>query len=164
MACERVKRSSPVRLPSLHRPALEIHLSRKFGGIERRDVIVKNAYRIFRMALRPLRRNVMRSVLTCLGIVIGIAAVIAMMEIGQGSSRSIQQTIASLGANVIQMDPSDTAVGGVSSGGGGRVTMTPEDAEAIRRDCSAVRCVAPSVDCRVQIVYGTRNWSPDRIL
>jgi ABC-type antimicrobial peptide transport system permease subunit len=125
---------------------------------------VKNAYRVFRMALRPLRRNVMRSVLTCLGIVIGIAAVIAMMEIGQGSSRSIQQTIASLGANVIQMDPSDTAVGGISSGGGGRVTMTPEDAEAIRRDCSAVRYVAPSVDCRVQIVYGTRNWSPDRIL
>src|SRR5256712_9930543 len=93
---------------------------------------------ILRMALHALRRNVMRSVLTCLGIVIGIAAVIAMMEIGQGSSHSIQQTIASLGANVIQMDPSDTAVGGVSSGGGGRGTMTPEDAEAIPRDCSAV--------------------------
>ena len=60
-----------------------------------------------RMALRALRRNIMRSVLTCLGIIIGIAAVIAMMEIGRGSSHSIEQTIASLGANVIQMDPSD---------------------------------------------------------
>src|SRR5437016_7965540 len=111
MVCARVKRWSPARALRPHRPAREIHLSRKFGGIERTDVLLKNAYRVFRMALRPLRRNVMRSVLTCLGIVIGIAAVIAMMEIGQGSSHSIQQTIASLGANVIQMDPSDTAVG-----------------------------------------------------
>ncbi len=125
---------------------------------------MKNAYRVLRMALHALRRNVMRSVLTCLGIIIGIAAVIAMMEIGRGSSYSIQQTIASLGANVIQMDPSDTSVGGVSSGGGGQVTMTPEDADAIRRECSAVRCVAPSVDCHVQIVYGSRNWNPNNVL
>jgi len=57
------------------------------------------------MALRALRRNVMRSLLTCLGIIIGIAAVIAMMEIGRGSSHSIEKSIASLGSNVIQMDP-----------------------------------------------------------
>jgi len=116
------------------------------------------------MALRALRRNVMRSVLTCLGIIIGIAAVIAMMEIGRGSSHSIEQTIASLGANVIQMDPNDSVVGGVSSGSGGRVTLTPADADAIRRECSAVKWVAPSVDCRAQIIYGSRNWNPDRIL
>ena len=77
------------------------------------------------MALHALRRNIMRSLLTCLGIIIGIAAVIAMMEIGQGTAHSIEQTIASLGANVIQMDSSDTIVGGVSSGSGGRVTLTP---------------------------------------
>lgn len=106
----------------------------------------------------------MRSLLTCLGIVIGIAAVIAMMEIGQGSSRSIQKTIASLGANVIQIDPSDIAKGGVSSGGGGRVTLTAADADAILEECGAVRCVAPSVDCGGQAVYGNRNWKPDRIL
>jgi ABC-type antimicrobial peptide transport system permease subunit len=116
------------------------------------------------MALRALRRNVMRSVLTCLGIIIGIAAVIAMMEIGRGSSQSIEETIASLGANVIQMDPNDSVVGGVSSGSGGRVTLTPADADAIRRECSAVKWVAPSVDCRAQIIYGSRNWNPDRIL
>src|SRR5579859_7745721 len=98
-----------------------------------------------RMALHALRRNVMRSLLTCLGIIIGIAAVIAMMEIGRGSSFAIEQTIASLGANVIQMDPNDTVVGGVSSGGGGRVTLTPADADAVRAECSAVRWVAPSV-------------------
>src|ERR1700722_10151084 len=98
------------------------------------------------MAFHALRRNIMRSLLTCLGIVIGIAAVIAMMEIGQGSSYSIQQTIAGIGANVIQIDPSSVNVGGISSGSGGYVDLTPSDAEAIARECSGVRCVAPSVD------------------
>src|SRR6266567_2489854 len=117
-----------------------------------------------RMALHALRRNVMRSVLTILGIVIGVAAVIAMMEIGQGSSYSVEQTIASLGANVIQLDPDESVVSGVSSGGGGKVTLTPEDADAIRQECSAVRCVAPSVDCWAQAVYGNRNWHPNNVL
>ena len=125
---------------------------------------MKSFYRILRMALHALRRNVMRSVLTCLGIVIGIAAVIAMMEIGHGSTYSIQQTISSLGANVIQIDPSDTAVAGVSSGGGGRVTLTPDDADAIRRECGAVRCVAPSVDTWAQLIYGRKNWHPNTVL
>jgi ABC-type antimicrobial peptide transport system permease subunit len=121
-------------------------------------------YRAMRMALHALRRNVMRSVLTCLGIIIGIASVIAMMEIGSGSTDSIARTISSLGANIIQIDPNHALVAGVSSGGGGRVTLTPEDAEAIRRECPAIRVVAPSVDCRAQIVYGDRNWYPNNIL
>ena len=119
---------------------------------------------VLRIALRALRRNVMRSALTILGIVIGIAAVIAMMEIGRGSSQSIAQTISSLGANVIQIDPDDVVIGGVSSGGGGQVTLTAADADAMRVDCPAVRVVAPSVDCRTQIVYGNRNWFPNNVL
>ncbi len=126
--------------------------------------IIKAGWRILRLALHALRRNIMRSLLTCLGIIIGIAAVIAMMEIGRGSSYSIEQTISSLGANVIQMDPNDTVVGGVSSGGGGRVTLTPADADAVRTECSAVKWVAPSVDCRAQVIYGNHNWNPDRVL
>jgi macrolide transport system ATP-binding/permease protein len=126
--------------------------------------ILKDGYRILRTALHALRRNVMRSVLTCLGIIIGIAAVIAMMEIGGGSSRSIEQAIASLGASVVQIDPADVTVGGVSSGRGGRVTLTPDDAEALRRECPAVQGVAPSVDAWGQVVYGNRNWRPSRIL
>ena len=125
---------------------------------------VKNVARTARMALRALRRNIMRSMLTCLGIVIGIAAVIAMMELGGGSSLSIQQAIASLGASVIQIDPADLSVGGVSSGRGGRATLTMEDAEALRRECSVLQTVAPSVDCWGQVVYGNRNWRPGRIL
>jgi ABC-type antimicrobial peptide transport system permease subunit len=106
----------------------------------------------------------MRSLLTCLGIIIGIAAVIAMMEIGQGSSQSVRRSIASLGANVVQIDPSDSSVGGVSTGAGGRPTLTPADCDAIRRECDRVRYAAPSVDCRVQAVYGTRNWAPRNVL
>jgi macrolide transport system ATP-binding/permease protein len=125
---------------------------------------LRRIYRILRTALHALRRNVMRSVLTCLGIIIGIAAVIAMMEIGRGSSRSIEQTIASLGANVIQVDPSSTWVGGISSGGGGRVTLTAADADAIHQECSAITRVAPSVDSGGQAVYGNRNWRPNNLL
>ncbi len=106
----------------------------------------------------------MRSVLSGLGIVIGVAAVIAMMEIGQGSSYMIRETIASIGANVVQVDPSDAVKAGASTGSGGQVTLTADDSEAILRECSAVRRAAPSVDCRAQIVYGRRNWSPMNIL
>ncbi len=124
----------------------------------------KNAAWTARMALRALRRNVMRSALTCLGIIIGVAAVIAMMEIGGGSSRSIQQAIASLGASVIQIDPADVSVAGVSSGGRGRATLTMEDAEALRSECNILQNVAPSVDCDGQVIYGNRNWRVGRIL
>ncbi|MGD0553125.1 MAG: ABC transporter permease [Sedimentisphaerales bacterium] len=106
----------------------------------------------------------MRSALTCLGIVIGIASVIAIIEIGQGTNYSIQQTIAAIGANVIQIDPAHIIVAGVSSGAGGKPSLSPDDCDAILRECSAVRCGSPSVDCHMQIVYSNRNWSPMRIL
>jgi ABC-type antimicrobial peptide transport system permease subunit len=121
-------------------------------------------YRTLRTALHALRRNVMRSLLTCLGIIIGVAAVIAMMEIGQGSSDAIQKTIAKLGANVVQIDPDDSASAGVSTGSGGKVTLTPADCEAIARECDGVRWAAPSVDCRRQVANGNRNWYPRNIL
>jgi ABC-type antimicrobial peptide transport system permease subunit len=121
-------------------------------------------WRTLRTALHALRRNIMRSVLTCLGVIIGIAAVIAMMEIGQGSSYAIRQSIASLGANVIQIDPAASLVSGVSTGAGGKASLTPEDCDAIRRECTSIRCAAPSVDCHVQVVYGTRNWFPRNVL
>jgi len=120
---------------------------------------MKAVYRTIRAALHALRRNVMRSVLTCLGIIIGIAAVIAMMEIGQGSSNAIQETIASIGANQIGIEPRATSSAGVSSGAATGLTLTPEDAEALLTECSAVRWAAPSVDSRAQLIYGSRNWN-----
>jgi ABC-type antimicrobial peptide transport system permease subunit len=106
----------------------------------------------------------MRSALTCLGIVIGIASVIAMMEVGKGTSEALQQAIANMGANMVQIDPGATAAGGVSSGDGSALTLIPEDGEAILRECSTVRYVAPGVDFRMQVIYGNRNWAPRNIL
>jgi macrolide transport system ATP-binding/permease protein len=124
----------------------------------------KHAVRTGRMALRALRRNVLRTMLTCLGIVIGIAAVIAMMELGGGSSRSIEQAIASLGAAMLQIDDVSITVGGVSTGRGGGMMCSIEDADALRSECSALQNVAPSVDCWGQVVAGNKNWRPGRIL
>src|SRR5262249_10109717 len=100
-------------------------------------------YRIIRTAIRALMRNVMRSVLTTLGIIIGICGVITMMEIGQGSSKAMQATIASMGANNLLVMPGTAASGGVSFGSGSVMTLTPQDADAILKDCPAVMNVAP---------------------
>ena len=83
-----------------------------------------------------------------------------MMEIGQGSSAAIQKTIASMGANNLLIMPGQATSGGVSFGAGSTMTLTPGDADAIRRDCPAVRAVAPLVRARVQVVYGNKNWVP----
>jgi ABC-type antimicrobial peptide transport system permease subunit len=120
-------------------------------------------YRTIRTALRSLRRNPMRATLTTLGIVIGVAAVIAMMEIGSGSSAMIQKTIAGMGANNILVLPGAAASGGISFGTGSVMTLTPGDCDAIIRECPAVRTVAPIVRARGQVVYGNRNWTPPSI-
>jgi ABC-type antimicrobial peptide transport system permease subunit len=125
---------------------------------------MRSFYRTLRMALHALRRNVMRSMLTCIGIVIGTAAVIAMMEIGQGTSSAVRQTIASLGANQLLVEAGATSSSGVHSGAGTCLTLTPQDCEAILRECEAVRSAAPGVDCRVQVVFGNRNWAPWKVL
>jgi len=111
-------------------------------------------------AMRALCRNPMRALLTTLGIVIGIGAVIAMMEIGQGSSAAIQKSITSMGANNLLILPGTASSGGVSFGAGSTMTLTPGDYEAIVRDCPAVRCGAPIVRARTQLVYNGRNWVP----
>jgi ABC-type antimicrobial peptide transport system permease subunit len=116
--------------------------------------------RTLRTAFHALRRNIMRSVLTTLGIVIGVSAVIAMMEIGAGSSKAIQKSIASMGADNLIIMPGAAASGGVSFGGGSAMTLTPEDGEAILRECPAVRAMAPVVRVRTQVVYGNKNWVP----
>jgi macrolide transport system ATP-binding/permease protein len=115
-------------------------------------------------AATAMRRHTLRSSLSALGIAIGIAAVVAMVEIGQGTADAIRQAIATMGASMVQIDPNGAFVGGVSTGAGGRVTLTPADCDAIRHDCAAVRWAAPSVDCRMQVVYGNRNWFPRNIL
>ncbi len=116
--------------------------------------------RTLRTAFHALRRNIMRSALTTLGIIIGVAAVIAMMEIGNGSSNAVQRTIASMGADNLLVMPGTAASGGVSFGAGSVTTLTPDDGEAILKDCPAVRAAAPIVRARTQVVYGNKNWVP----
>jgi ABC-type antimicrobial peptide transport system permease subunit len=117
-----------------------------------------------RTALRALRRNLLRSALTCLGLIIGIAAVVTLMEIVAGTAEAVRQTIASLGANFVQVEAGSSSSSGVHSGAGTCLTLSPQDCDAILSECSAVRCAAPGVDCRLQIIYANRNWQPWKIL
>jgi ABC-type antimicrobial peptide transport system permease subunit len=114
-----------------------------------------------RTAVRALRRNILRSVLTCLGIIIGIAAVIALLEIGQGAAKAIRTAIASFGANIVMVFPGEAVNSGVSFGTGTRISLTPEDCQAIAEECPAVRKAAPNIQARLQLVYGHRNWQPN---
>jgi ABC-type antimicrobial peptide transport system permease subunit len=120
-------------------------------------------YRIVRTAVRALRRNIMRSALTTLGIVIGVAAVIAMTEIGQGTSTAVQKTIASMGANILLVMPGTASSGGVTFGSGSTITLTPQDADAIARDCRSVSAVAIVVRTRTQATFANKNWVPSFI-
>src|SRR5271165_3544850 len=121
---------------------------------------MKKFFRILRTAFRALRRNVMRSALTTLGIVIGVAAVIAMTEIGQGTNAAVQRTIKNMGANNLLIQPGTASSGGVSFGSGSVFTLTPQDAEAIPKDCPSAVKAAPIVRARTQVVYGNKNWVP----
>jgi ABC-type antimicrobial peptide transport system permease subunit len=105
----------------------------------------------------------MRSILTTLGIVIGIAAVIVMMEIGGGSSKAIEKSIASMGAETIIVLPGAAASAGISFGGGSSMSLTYDDAVAIANECPAVRSAAAVVRARAQVVYGNLNWIPMRV-
>ncbi|MCE9597447.1 MAG: ABC transporter permease [Spirochaetia bacterium] len=116
-----------------------------------------------RTSLIGLRRNTLRAALTALGIIIGIASVIAMMEIGNGSAKSIQRTVASMGANNLTVFPGSAASGGVSFGSGSVMTLTPDDVIAVSNQCPAVRAAAPIVRSRTQVVFGNKNWVPSSI-
>jgi ABC-type antimicrobial peptide transport system permease subunit len=120
-------------------------------------------FRTLPMAAAALRRHVLRSALTMLGIVIGVGAVIAMVEIGQGAAREVEAVIASMGSNTILVLPGNLAAAGVASGSGSAMSLTPGDAHAMADHCSALANVAPLVGARTQVVANGRNWVPERI-
>jgi len=117
-----------------------------------------NVPMLLTIGLQALTRNRMRAALTVLGIVIGVAAVIATLAIGQGARAAVQAQIRSLGANVLTVIPGTVTAGGVRMGMGGITTMTPEDADAIRKECPSVVAVSPSVRRGAQVVFGNQNW------
>ncbi len=110
-------------------------------------------------AARALSRNKLRSALTVLGIFIGVAAVIAMVSVGQGAGQSVKDQIQSLGSNMLIVLPGATTSSGVHAGFGSSSTLTVADADAIRKNCHALAMVS-YVDRQVgQVVIGNRNWS-----
>ncbi len=114
--------------------------------------------------LRALVRNPMRAALTILGIVIGIAAVVAIMEIGEGSKQQITDQIASLGANIVNVSGASVSTKGVTTGMGGRASIYATDADAIMRECpDTVELASPVVRANGQIIVGNMNWSPNSI-
>ncbi len=112
----------------------------------------------FRIALRALGRNKLRSSLTMLGIIIGVSAVIANLAIGQGASAQIQSQIANLGNNMLFVMSGSMNMGGMRGGAGSNNTLTPEDSDAIERECPSVRAVSPGVRANGQLVFGNMNW------
>jgi putative ABC transport system permease protein len=116
---------------------------------------------IIRVAFRALVRNKMRAALTMLGIIIGVAAVIAMVSIGQGASASVQAQIESIGTNLLFVSAGAQNVGGVRSGTGdsGTNTLTVEDLDAIKREVPSVSMVTPAINARSQLVAGNMNWN-----
>ena len=105
------------------------------------------------IALRALLRNKSRSILTTLGIIIGVGAVIAMIGIGQGAAETVQKQIATLGSNMLFISPGSSSRGGLRIGWGSTKSLVTADVAAIRRQCPAVVAAAPGTETSAQIVY-----------
>jgi putative ABC transport system permease protein len=111
------------------------------------------------VSFRALRRNILRSTLTSLGIIIGVAAVIATVSIGNGAKAQVEGQIASLGQNIISVFPGTSMSGGMRGGWGSASSLTPEDAQAILREISGVIAVSPELRDRAQVLANGLNWN-----
>jgi putative ABC transport system permease protein len=113
----------------------------------------------FRLALRALSRNKMRSALTMLGIIIGVGAVIAVVSIGQGAQYIVQQGIQAMGTNAVFISAGSNRAGGVRQGYGGVKTLTMDDLNAILQEIPLIKQASPALSSRQQVVYGNQNWN-----
>jgi ABC-type antimicrobial peptide transport system permease subunit len=112
-------------------------------------------------AIRSLRRNVMRSALTTLGIIIGVGSLVAIAEIGRGAWTAIRTLLSKTGVDNIVVQAGAVSRNGVSLGSGSVKTLTPEDAETILRECPSVDSLAPMIFARRQVLRGNKNWVPN---
>src|SRR5215472_3769191 len=113
---------------------------------------------IIKIAGRALARNKMRSALTMLGIIIGVGAVIAMVGVGQGASKQVQERIAAMGSNVLVVSAGTVTVNGMHMGYGATKTLIYDDRQAILRECPAVQTAAATSGTQAQAVFGNDNW------
>jgi putative ABC transport system permease protein len=112
------------------------------------------------IAFEGLKANKLRAILTMLGIIIGVGAVIAMVSLGLGVQQKVQNSIASLGSNLLIVMPgASSSPGSVRSAAGSKITLTNQDAKAIVKEVSGVKHVAPSVSSAYQLIYGNQNWN-----
>jgi putative ABC transport system permease protein len=118
-----------------------------------------NVLALIRVCLRAIRRNKMRSALTMLGIVIGVAAVISMVAITSGARENVQAQIASLGDNVFMIFSGSFSASGTRMASGQRSTLTTDDVAAIRTQCPNVKFTSPSIRVGAQLVYANQNWA-----
>ena len=118
-----------------------------------------NPREVIRVALRALARNKMRTILTMLGIIIGVGAVICTVAIGQGATAQVQQQIQALGDNMMMVFSGSVNSGGVRMGNGATKSLTADDADAILAHVPGVVAVSPIVGSSVQVVNGNQNWS-----
>lgn len=116
-------------------------------------------YSTFKIALRSLKVNKMRSILTSLGIIIGVSAVIIMLSVGEGAKGKITKDISSMGSNLLMVMSGSSTSGGVRMGGGTQPTLKMKDAESILKNCHSVLDVAPVVSGVEQVVFANQNWS-----
>lgn len=111
------------------------------------------------MSARALRRNKLRSGLTALGVIIGVASVVAMVSVGKGAQVMIENQVAALGRNLLMIFAGSSRSGGVNTGLGTASTITLADAEAIRREVADVVAISPEVSTPAQVIANGRNWS-----
>lgn len=116
-----------------------------------------NYTNLFKIALRAIGANKMRSFLTALGIIIGVASVITMLAIGQGSKRSIQANIAEMGSNMIMIHPGQDMRGGVRQDASSMETLKLTDYEALKNECNYIKAISPVVSSSGQFIYGNNN-------
>ncbi|MBR1825456.1 MAG: ABC transporter permease [Alphaproteobacteria bacterium] len=114
---------------------------------------------IFKIAIRAIEANKMRSVLTSLGIIIGVAAVIILLSIGNGTQQSIENEMRSMGTNLVMIRSGASTSGGARMGRGSQPTLKNGDADAIQEKIAAIRLAVPVVNDSGQLVYGNTNWS-----
>jgi len=117
-----------------------------------------NRSALLKSALLALLRNKTRSLLTVLGITIGIAAVICVVAVGEAGQAQVEQQLNNLGDNFVWIEAGGRAVNGVRTGSHGTPTLTLEDAVAIRRQIPLIKAVSPNVDGSIQVIYGNQNW------
>lgn len=137
----------------------QLSLSAKNSGKNEQGSVVKEIYSHFDQGFRSLTANKIRTALSMLGILIGVAAVVAMLALGKGAQQQIESQLSSLGSNLLVLRAGSIKVGGVSQESGATTRLTEEDAAALANQIPTIKNTAPQVTGRGQVAYQNKNWS-----